>query len=150
MNITTSQLKANDIAAFIALLELYEEVFEMEDFKMPDSYYLKNLLNDDHFIVYVAVLDNTVIGGLTAYTLTSYYSQSSEIYVYDLAVKGIHQRKGVGKTLMEALTVYCRDHHYPDFFIQASAEDEHAVEFYRSTGGIPEQVVHFTYPTPAT
>jgi aminoglycoside 3-N-acetyltransferase I len=86
-----------------------------------------------------------VVGGLTAHILPSYYSSSSEVYLYDLAVKTSFQRKGIGKKLLLALTAYCRENNYKAFFVQADEADSHALEFYSATGGSPEKVVHFNY-----
>ena len=44
----------------------------------------------------MAVLDNVVVGGLTAHVLPSAYSASAEVYIYDLGVKAEMQRKGIG------------------------------------------------------
>ena len=98
------------------------------------------------FVVFVARHGDTVIGGLTAYVLAGYYSESSEVYLYDLAVAASFQRKGIGRKLLQALTGFCRENNFREFFVQADEVDTHALEFYRSTGGRPEKVVHFTYP----
>jgi aminoglycoside 3-N-acetyltransferase I len=145
MNVTTKQLTPGDTVEFIEMLCLFEEIFEMKDFKMPGEDYLKNLLGDENFIVYAAILKNRVVGGLTAYILPSYYNESSEVYIYDVAVKASYQRNGVGKQLLQALAVHCRRHDYKNFFVQADEIDAHALAFYRSTGGSPERVVHFNY-----
>lgn len=135
-----------DIAAFRQLLDVFADVFEMKDFSPPDDAYLKRLLAREEFIVLVANEIDTVIGGLTAYMLPSYYGRSSELYLYDLAVRTAFQRRGVGRKLLESLTAYCREHGVREFFVQADAPDEQALNFYSALGGIPEKVVHFTYP----
>ena len=127
------------------MLTLFEQVFEMKDFKMPGEKHLKKLLGSKNFVVFIALDENVVIGGLTAHILPSYYSESSEVYIYDLAVKTNFQRKGIGKKLLLALTAYCRENNYKAFFVQADEADGHALEFYSATGGLPEKVVHFNY-----
>ena len=146
MNITIKQLKPEDIVEFIGMLQLFEDVFEMKEHQIPYEGYLSKLLSRADFIVYIALHNDAVVGGLTAHVLPSYYFQSSEVYVYDLAVKTTFQRKGIGRKLLRALTAYCELHHYKEFFVQADEPDTHALEFYRSTGGIAEKVVHFNYP----
>lgn len=145
MNIITQRLTTHHLTEFVELLQVYEAVFEMPGFHMPDKSYLKNLLSGDDLIIYTATQDNAVIGGLTAYVLPSCYSKSSEIYIYDFAVHTDFQKKGVGKHLLAAFSDYCRKNNYPTFFVQAVTTDVHAVEFYRATGGTPENVVQFTY-----
>lgn len=146
MDITVKQLSEHDIALFKQLLELFEEVFEMKDHQMPDDAYLQQLLKNDGFLVLTASDGNTVVGGLTAHTIPSYYFPSSEMYLYDLAIKTSYQRKGIGTQLLQSLKEYCREKGYKEFFVQADEPDTHALEFYRSTGGRAEKVVHFYYP----
>jgi len=145
LNITVKQLTPRDFNEFIQMLRLFEEVFEMKDFRMPAEKHLKKLLRSKNFIAFIALHENTVIGGLTAHLLPSYYSQSSEVYLYDLAVKTNFQQKGIGKKLLLALMAYCRENNFKTFFVQADEADSHALEFYSATGGLPEKVVHFDY-----
>ena len=54
---------------------------------MPDEIYLQQLLEKEDFFVFVALLNNKVVGGLTSYIMQQYYSQSPLVYIYDLAGK---------------------------------------------------------------
>jgi aminoglycoside 3-N-acetyltransferase I len=146
MEISIQQLLPGDISAFAGLLGVFEDVFEMKDFLPPEEAWLSTLLHQKEFAVFVARDGDTVIGGLTAYVLKSYYAESSEVYLYDLAVATPYQRKGIGRKLLLALTGFCRQNNFREFFVQANEVDTHALEFYRSTGGTPEKVVHFNYP----
>jgi aminoglycoside 3-N-acetyltransferase I len=145
MDITVKQLSGGDIEEFREMLRLFAEVFEMKDYQIPDDSYLQQLLKNEGFLVLVALDGKHVIGGLTAHTIPSYYFPSSEMYLYDLAVKTEFQRKGIGTRLLHALKDYCREKGYKEFFVQADESDTHALEFYRSAGGKAERVVHFCY-----
>jgi ribosomal protein S18 acetylase RimI-like enzyme len=91
-------------------------------------------------------LDNEIIGGITGHILPSTYFTTPEVYLFDLAVKTEHQRKGIGTGLIESFNQYCLLQGYRDVFVQADSEDDHAIDFYRKTGGQETSVVHFTYP----
>ncbi len=140
------KVSIDDVNLFKELLAVFEEVFEMVNFKIPDDEYLSRLIKNPMFMIYVARLDKKVIGGLTAYILPSYYFKSAEVYVYDLAIKSKHQRKGFGKQLMFLLKKDCKAMGFKEVFVQADLVDTHAVDFYRATGGTPESVIHFYYP----
>jgi aminoglycoside 3-N-acetyltransferase I len=103
MNTRFYKLSEKDVETLGEQIRLYEEVFEMMDFKMPPDAYLQTLLEKEHVIFYVAVADAKVIGGLTAYVLPSVYFAAAEVYIYDLAVKAEHQRKGIGTRLINEL-----------------------------------------------
>jgi len=138
------RLTKEHLADFQALIHLFNEVFE-EETKIGSGPHLLNLLSSRNFIVLAALINNEVVGGLTAYELPMVYSDASEIFLYDLAVKAEHQRKGIGKGLLQALKDHCTKNEIKEFFVMAHEEDQHAVEFYRSTGGKGEKVINFLY-----
>jgi ribosomal protein S18 acetylase RimI-like enzyme len=146
MNYTLKKLSNLDSRDFIALLRVFEEAFEMEDFIVPDEKYLQSILSKSDFMVFVISSASQIIGGLTAYHLHSYYEQSSEIYIYDLAIKPEYQRKGYGKILIDYLKKYCKTNGIEEIFVQADLEDAHAIDFYHTTGGKAADVIHFSYP----
>jgi len=144
MSIEIKRLTKEDLSNFTALINLFNLVFE-EESKIGSEANSLRLLNNDGFIAIVAIAENEVVGGLTAYELPMYYSDSSEIFLYDLAVKPEHQGNGIGKGLLHSLREYCIENGIKDFFVMAHEEDAHAIEFYRATGGKAEKVVNFVY-----
>ena len=145
MSIEIKKLGNHEIDKFKELIRLFEDVFEMKNFKMPDENYLQKLLEEDSFFVFVAMIQDQVVGGLTSYTLQQYYSKSPLVYIYDLAVKTEFQRQGIGKMLISGLTNYCREIGIEEVFVQADEVDDFAIKFYHSTGATAEKVVHFYY-----
>ena len=139
------KLGTKDLEKFLALIRLFEQVFEMKDFKLPDEKHLKQLLDKDDFFVFVALADQTVIGGLTAYSLQQYYSEKPLVYLYDLAIGAEFQRQGIGKELIATLQKYSNEIGTEEIFVQAHEEDKHALDFYHSTGATAEKVVQFYY-----
>jgi len=138
------QLTKEDLSTFNLLIDLFNMVFEEEP-TIGENRNLSKLLGSSNFIAMVASSDNEVFGGLTAFELPMYYSEYSEIFLYDLAVKPEYQRMGIGKRLIHSLKEYCIKSGIREFFVLAHEEDEHAIEFYRSTGGKSEKVVNFLY-----
>jgi aminoglycoside 3-N-acetyltransferase I len=137
-------LTKEHLADFQSLVNLFNMVFE-EESKIGSETHLLKLLSNKDFIALAALTENEVVGGLTAYELHMYYSDSSEIFLYDLAVKPEYQRMGIGKGLIQSLKAHCRKQGIKEFFVMAHEEDEHAIEFYRATGGKSENVVNFLY-----
>lgn len=140
------RLEENDLIKFIELIKLFEEVFEMKDFSIPDSKHLQSLLNRNNFEVFVALLDNKVVGGLTTYELEQYYSEKPLAYIYDLAVDIKLQRHGIGKKLIAETNKFYKEKGFEEVFVQADKIDDYAIDFYRKTNpSEEEQVVHFYY-----
>jgi ribosomal protein S18 acetylase RimI-like enzyme len=146
MSLEIKKLDKQDIAKFLKLIRVFEDVFEMKNFKMPDKNYLQLLLEKEGFFVFVALLDDKVVGGLTSYTLEQYYSEKPLVYIFDLAVMTEFQRQGIGKMLISGITDYCRKIGAEEVFVQADQKDIHAVKFYHTTGATAEKVIHFYYP----
>ena len=139
------KLKPGDLDQFKALVKLFEEVFEMENFKMPADVHLQKVLAKDNFVVLIAEADDKIVGGLTAYILAQYYTTVPLVYIYDLAVKSSFQRQGIGKMIIAKLKAYCKKIGVEEVFVQADLADEHASQFYQATGGKAENVIHFDY-----
>jgi aminoglycoside 3-N-acetyltransferase I len=145
MDIKITKLATNDISKFIELIRVFEDVFEMKDFGIPSEAYLDQLLRKNDFFVFVALSDDKIVGGLTSYLIDQYYANSSLAYIFDLAVKREFQRKGIGRLLIAEHNRYCKDINVDVVMVEADEVDEHAVDFYRSTGATGLKVVHFDY-----
>ena len=141
------RLDESDLPRFKSLVDLFNMVFEENRSNIGNDAHLSGLLGDPHFIAMVALAEREVAGGLTAYELPLYYANHSEVFLYDMAVKQEYQRMGIGKELIRSLKEQCRRSGVKDFFVLAHEEDEHAIEFYHSTGGKREKVVNFLYET---
>lgn len=138
------KLTDQDVSAFKALLLLFNQAFE-EERDLSTTEQLSALLNNRQFVVLAAFSGEEILGGLTAYELPLYYGNETEIFLYDMAVHPDHQRKGIGKQLLEFLKDYCAKNKINTFFVLAHEEDVHALEFYHATGGQREQVANFVY-----
>lgn len=138
------KLHQNDLKHFIQLVELFNEVFE-EYHAIASEKQLKKLLTKTDFLAVVAVQNDQVVGGLTAYEMERYYSDSSELYLYDIAVKTQFHNQGIGKALMNYLKEYAIKNNIETIFVEAHSEDKPAVKFYESVIGQSEKVDHFNW-----
>ncbi len=146
MEIEIKKLDHNDLPNFIDLIDVFEDVFEMKNFSLPNKDHLAGLLSLPDFIVFVACDDSKVIAGMTAYVMHQYYSERPLAYIFDLAVIQKHQRKGIGQQLISSFNQYCREKGFEEVFVQADQVDKYALDFYRSTKPTEEEEVsHFYY-----
>lgn len=146
MDIEIIKLNPTDIGDFSALIKVFEDVFEWENFTFPKSKHLERLLDNSNFLVFVGKKDKKLVGGLTAYVLDRYDTEKPSAYIYDLAVITDLQRKGIGKILIAALNDYCTKNGFIEVFVQAETDDLQAVNFYRTTPITSElKATHFTY-----
>ncbi|MFT2008836.1 GNAT family N-acetyltransferase [Pontibacter sp. 13R65] len=146
MEIEYKKLLDQDVNEFIQLIRVFEEVFEMQQFLMPDRNHLAQVLAKNDFLVFVAMQERTVIAGLTVYVLHQYYNSKPLAYIYDLAVLPQFQRQGIGSRLISETKLYCTQQGFEEVFVQADKADGYALDFYRATRpSNEEQVVHFYY-----
>jgi aminoglycoside 3-N-acetyltransferase I len=112
--------------------------------ELPDDY-IDRLLDRRDFWALAMLDDGKVVGGLTAHTLMMTRSATSEVFLYDLAVRPDRQRQGVGRQLVQALREAAALEGIDVVFVPADDEDEHALDFYRSIGGEPAACTMFTF-----
>jgi aminoglycoside 3-N-acetyltransferase I len=139
-----TRLVAGDGSVAKRLLSTMAEVFEEEHEELRDEHVAQLLANDQMWLL-AATSGEEIVGGLTAHALPMTRSESREIFIYDIAVRGDHQRRGVGRLLMSHLVSLARDAGVHDLFVAADDEDAHAFEFYRALGGAPSSVTFFTF-----
>jgi aminoglycoside 3-N-acetyltransferase I len=146
MNLDIQKLSSQNLDDFVELIKVFEDVFEMKDFSLPDKKHLQRVLNNQNFIVFTAKTENKVIGGLTVYVLDQYYSAKPLAYVYDLAVLTEFQKQGIGKLLITNLIDYCKKNGFEEVYVQAETHDLQAINFYRTTIINSEiQAIQFSY-----
>jgi aminoglycoside 3-N-acetyltransferase I len=143
-------LQPADISALRSMLALFGEVFEDQETylgKQPDDDYLRNLLSNVNFVAVAAFADSVVIGGVAAYVLPKFEQARSEIYIYDLAVKVDHRRKGVATAMIEELKRFAVQRSAQVIFVQADYGDDAAVSLYSKLEA-REDVMHFDFLRP--
>jgi aminoglycoside 3-N-acetyltransferase I len=120
------------------------EVFGEEHAALSDAY-LDGLLGRAEFWVFAATEAGRVVGGLSAHTLPMTTSERSEVFLYDIAVAPDHQRRGIGKRLVEALRAEASSLGISMVFVLADDEDSGALSFYETLGGGPSKVTQFEF-----
>jgi aminoglycoside 3-N-acetyltransferase I len=141
---TIRRLTTDDVDHARQLFAVMSRVFE-EPCEPLSEEYLIRLLSRQEFWAFAAFRGGEIIGGLTAHTLPMTRSEVSEIFIYDIAVRAEHQRKGVGRKLIHAVLVGAATSGADTVIVPADKEDEHALEFYRAVGGTPSDVTFFTW-----
>ena len=134
---TYRQLTIEDVKLLKELLRVFGHAFndsETYQHAIPSDEYLTNLLGKEDFIVVVAMMEKTVVGGLAAYVLEKFERQRREIYIYDLAVSDVHRRRGVASGIINALKKIAAAQGAYVIFVQADLEDGPAIALYRSLG----------------
>ena len=139
------QLGRSDVTRLKQLLAVFGEAFDdMAAYQgaVPRESYLESFLADERCITIVAMDGDEVIGGLVAYELLKFKQERKEIYIYDLAVKAAHRRRGIATGLIVTLKAIARTRGAYVIYVQADRGDDAAIALYESLG-VREDVLHF-------
>ncbi|MBI2868312.1 MAG: GNAT family N-acetyltransferase [Chloroflexi bacterium] len=148
MDYSYKQVSSSETGLLRDLLVVFAEAFgEPQTYlaAVPGEGYLQALLGKRHFIALVALAGRETVGGLVAYELDKFEQERSEIYIYDLAVKKSHRRRGVATRLINALRGIARERKAWVIIVQADYGDTPAIRLYESLGK-KENVYNFDIP----
>ncbi|HEX9426644.1 MAG TPA: GNAT family N-acetyltransferase [Candidatus Polarisedimenticolia bacterium] len=126
------------------LFAMMAAVFAEECGHLTDGY-LDALLAREDFWGIAAFIRDEIVGGVTAHTLPMTRTESSELFIYDIAVRSDQRRKGIGRQLMLALREAAAAAGIRTLFVPADNDDANALDFYRALGGSPASVTFFTF-----
>ncbi len=134
--------KLDTVEELQQLIMVFSLAFK-NDYTVSDPY-LQSLLQNDSATVLGAYVEKELVGGLVAFEILPIHG-SKEMYIYDIAVHPGHQKQGIGKKLIEHLQQIAKEKGVKTIFVEAEAEDDHAVAFYRALGGEEVLVNHFNF-----
>ncbi|UKN02955.1 GNAT family N-acetyltransferase [Paracrocinitomix mangrovi] len=126
------RIKPDEIEKFIELREIFIEVFKSDAPALNEQQYAQ-LRDNRNFVVVGATVGFELVGGLTAYLVPNYYKGGLDLFIYDIAVKTEHQRKGVGIELLKFTKNFCLEHGIKEMYVAAEDNDEQALSYYRKT-----------------
>src|SRR4051812_8668432 len=122
------RLEANDLDLARATFACMAEVFEEDHTRLSDDY-LTRLLERPEFWALAVLVDESVVGGLTAHTLQMTTTERAEVFLYDIAIDPQQQRNGHGRRLVDDLLRRMREQGIDTMFVPADDDDTHALDF---------------------
>jgi aminoglycoside 3-N-acetyltransferase I len=134
MNIAFRRLGMGDVAIAKHVFHVMAGAFDEAAETLADRY-VERLLRDPGFWVVAALAGDEAVGGATAHALPMTRDASSELFVYDIAVRADHRRRGVGRALMKELRTQAVAAGMSDVFLLVEEGDDEALDFYRALGG---------------
>ena len=126
-----------------AVTRVIAAVFEHGHGSTPGR--MAQLLADARFWLFGAFAGDTPVGGLSAHVLPVTAQDGHELFIYDIAVQVQHQRRGIGRRLMQAALAEAAEAGLLAAFVPADNDDAHALDFYRAIGGQAQPVTFFNF-----
>ena len=116
------------------LLLKSESVFNSEP---PSPARCAQLLREQSYVMVVALTDdNEVMGRIYGNVLHRYVA--TDLLLYEVDVAETHQRKGVGRAMLEYLKGLCEKRGYGEMWVLTELDNEAGNAVYRSAGGVLE------------
>lgn len=146
MLLTIKKLKPADLSYAKDLFCFFQLDDEIANPVIPSDEYIAALLLKDDFHVLIALQNDKLIGGLTAYELIMYKQQINEMFLYEIAVRPEHRKTGVAKALIQSLKEICIAKEIKEMYVGTSTDNNAALKLYRSTGGkADDNIAWFVY-----
>lgn len=148
--LTITELGPDDPPVLAHMLDVFADAFDdNETYRLarPGTDYVRRLLASPTVIALAAAWAGDVVGALVAYELPKLEQERSEIYLFDLAVRASHRRRGVATALITHLQRIAAQRGAWVVYVQADYGDDPAVALYTRLGR-REDVMHFDLPVP--
>jgi ribosomal protein S18 acetylase RimI-like enzyme len=100
----------------------------------------KNFLTKPGAQAFVATIDGQSCGVISFYPDRDYFTDHLRAYVDNLAVTQESEGKGVGRTLLDYVERWTRDHGYREVVLDVFAGNERAIAFYERQGYRPDHI----------
>ncbi len=146
MHFTIKKLGPADFELAKQLFWFFQVDDDVADPLIPSDKYVEALLLKDSFHVLVALQDDLLVGGLTAYELEMYKAEIKEMFLYEIAIKPGYRKKGVAKALIGFLKEIGISKGMKEMYVGTTSDNKPAMKLYRATGGEAEaDVLWFVY-----
>ncbi len=92
------------------------------------------LLREPSYLMVVALADDDeIMGRIYANVLHRY--EATDLLLYEVDVVEAHQRKGVGRAMLDYLKTYCAGRGYGEMWVLTDLDNQAGNALYKSAGG---------------
>lgn len=143
MSLSIKKLDSNEMALAKELILMFG--FDDENDFLPSDEYTAQMLARKDFHIIVALENDKLIGGLTAYQMNMFKRETTEMFLYEIEVSENYRQKGIGKALIEFLKQNCVEKGIVEMFVGTEPNNFAARKLYSTTGGKQDDSVWFNY-----
>ncbi len=145
-NLEIKKLEAGEVSLAGELIKMFGFEDESGHQIFSSDEYVRQMLARNDFHVIVALENNRLIGGLTAYEMKMFKRETTEMFLYEIEVAETHRQMGIGKALIEFLKKICAEKGILEMFVGTEKDNTAARKLYAATGGnAVEASVWFNY-----
>ena len=140
--VQTKQATVDDLELVAPLFDGYRVFYKQaSDIQAAKTFLLERFKNKDS-IIFIAFIDNEVVGFTQLYPLFSSVSMQPMLLLNDLYVHSKHRNKGVGQELINKAKAHCKESNLKGLGIQ-TAHDNPAQHLYERMGFVKDTDLQF-------
>jgi len=129
-------LQTNEMDDFSELIRIFtSENNTLKKNPLPTKSYLETFLRNPRNYILVAIENNKIVGGLTAFEMEMYKNEFSEMFLFEIEVLKNYRQQGVGKSLIQELKNICNQKGIKQIFVVTSRTNYPALKLYETAGG---------------
>lgn len=113
------------------------------DFDVVDEYRAEFLADPRHHIA--VAIDEDIVVGIASALHYLHPDKPNDYFINEVGVAPSHQRKGIGKKLLETLFDHARSLNCKEAWVATEEENTNAQKLYSSLGATGERAVFYTY-----
>ena len=106
---------------------------------IPDLGHLETLLKDDKTYLLAAMEGKEVFGYDLAYRFPSLYESGYLAYLYDIEVKALHRRKGIGKALVQTMLELLKRDKVKEVWLGTGVDNPEGQGLFSATGALKSE-----------
>ena len=131
--ITIRVAKADDLEQIAVLFDEFRKFYAQNSDIDGAKAYLKERMNNNESIIFVAKNEEKLIGFIQMYPTFSSVSMMKDMIMNDLYVFPEFRKKGIGKALLETAKKFSKDNNYKGLWVE-TANDNPARSLYEHLG----------------
>lgn len=134
--VSIQKLSSANTPEFKQLIKLFNEDDGIARKEISSEDYLKSFLLNESNHVLIALSNEELAGGLIAYELKMYKSETTEMFLFEIGVKAAFRMAGIGTQLITRLKEICVERKIVQMFVLTSDTNTAANLLYKKTAGI--------------
>ncbi|MGL4522498.1 MAG: GNAT family N-acetyltransferase [Bacilli bacterium] len=139
------RLSAETIKPTSELLDAYRQFYRQESNLEAAILFLKTRFENEESVVYVALIENEVVGFVQLYPTFSTVGLQRAYILNDLYVASSARRKGIGQALIQQCYAWCEENNARYVTLETARGNSGAQKLYEQMGmNIDREVLHYS------
>lgn len=125
------RVKQKDSETIKSLIEFLKSQYDIS----VSLGHLKNFLSDDRTYLFIAILEENIIGYTICFRFPDFTEEGFLAYLYDIEVVETHRKKGIGRRLVEESLAELKKDGVTELWLGTATDNKAGQALFTATGG---------------